>query len=137
MRGSGDYGNCNGLASGSMRQRRAATCGGVRRHATQSRTVTATCGSSPLVTVVVGGWRGRRKRVAATASYGAIAAAMIPTRWSLGAGGGALCSYLRWSTPSILNSLSKTVVGHLADLKEAREVLSWCSVEASSIASSS
>jgi hypothetical protein len=43
-------------------------CGGMRRWAARSGTATTTCGSSLLV-VDVGGWRGWRRRVAATESY--------------------------------------------------------------------
>jgi hypothetical protein len=45
-------------------------CSGVRRCAARSGMATTKCGSSLLV-VVVGRWRGRKRRAAATELYGA------------------------------------------------------------------
>ncbi len=59
-------------------------CGGVAQCAARSGMATATCGSSPLVVVVVSRWRGQRRRAAATELYGA-----------RGQGGQILCSFVR------------------------------------------
>ncbi len=65
-------------------------CGSVWQQwqcAALSGTAMATCSSSPLVVIVVGRWRGRRRRAMATELYGAITAAIISTKWTPGAGG--------------------------------------------------